>query len=269
MNAFYFPTGDKQKDSGLEIEFMLGTGATCSIINYRTFLESAQFRQPITVVRSKQKTKTYTGDIVPMIGHTTLSLSFHADGEHQFELLIWITETQTANLLWIELCRQYVSKLRFEIPAIELKNTANAICYCNMCLTKPYRFVSEIHTIRTPHQIHNDAKTSRVWKYSLEDKSICFPPGTTFIPHRHSVKSRLDFVNVPCTQSEKLSSYLDGKQQKPQITLNKGVIGYSSLVISDYDRPKYQIKDCIQMVNSILTENDQYNGCFLLYSTVP
>ena len=54
-----------------------------------------------------------------------------------------------------------------------------------------------------------------------------------------------------------------------QITLNKGVIGYSPLDISDYDRPKYQIKDCIQMVNSILTENDQYNECFLLHCTVP
>ena len=27
MNAFYFPTGDSQKDSGLVIEFMLNTGA--------------------------------------------------------------------------------------------------------------------------------------------------------------------------------------------------------------------------------------------------
>ena len=122
MNAFYFPTGDSQKDSGLEIDFMLDTGAACSIINYRTFLEIAQFRQPITLVRSKQKTKTYTGDIVPTIGHTTLSFSFDSDGEHQFELRIWITETQTSNLLGIEFCRQYVSKLLFEIPAIELSN---------------------------------------------------------------------------------------------------------------------------------------------------
>ena len=52
-------------------------------------------------------------------------------------------------------------------------------------------------------------------------------------------------------------------------TLNKGFIGYSSLDLSDYDRPNYQIKDCVQMVYSIFTENDQYNECFLLHSTVP
>ena len=34
---FYFATGDTQKNSGLEIEVMLDTGASSSIINYRTF----------------------------------------------------------------------------------------------------------------------------------------------------------------------------------------------------------------------------------------
>ena len=45
MNAFYYPTGDSQKVSELEIEFTLDTGAACSILNYRTCLENAQFRQ--------------------------------------------------------------------------------------------------------------------------------------------------------------------------------------------------------------------------------
>ena len=136
---------------------MLDTGGACSIIDYPTFLEIAEVRQPIIVVRSKQKTKTDTGDIVPMIGHTTLTFSFDSDGEHQFKLRIWITETQTSNLLGIEFCRQYVSKLHLKIPAKELKNKANAFCYGKMCSKKPYPFVSKKHTIRTPHQNHFDA----------------------------------------------------------------------------------------------------------------
>ena len=68
----------------------------------------------------------------------------------------------------------------------------------------------------------------------------------------------------------KLSPYLMENNRNHQITLNnKGVIGYSSLDISDRDKPKYQIRDCVRMVNSILTLNDQYNECFLLHSTVP
>ena len=248
---------------------MLDTGVACSIINYRTFLEIAQFRQPITVVRSKQKPKSYTGDIVTMIGHTTLSFSFDSDGEHHFELRIWIKETQTSNLLGIEFSRQYVSKLHIEIPAIELKKrrtlSVTVICVqLNVTLSSRRDTQSE-HFMRSIF----DAKTSRVWKHSSEDKSKRFLPGTTFVPHRHSVKSRLDFVNVLCTQSENYLTILLENNRNHQLTLNKGVIGYSSLDISDRDRPKYQIRDCVQIVNSIPTENDQYNECFLLHSTVP
>ena len=61
FNFFYFATGDTQKDSGLEIEFLLDTGASSSIINYRTFWEICQMQHPISVTRSTIQTKTYSG----------------------------------------------------------------------------------------------------------------------------------------------------------------------------------------------------------------
>ena len=61
FSVFYFATGDAQKDSGLEIDFMLDAGASCSIINYRTFWEISQFHHPIVVHRSNKLTKTYSG----------------------------------------------------------------------------------------------------------------------------------------------------------------------------------------------------------------
>ena len=48
----FFATGDTQKDSGLEIEFMLDTGASSSIIIYRTFGKICQTQHPISVTRS-------------------------------------------------------------------------------------------------------------------------------------------------------------------------------------------------------------------------
>ena len=73
FNFFYFATGDTQKDSGLEIEFLLATGASSSIISHRTFREICQNQNPITVKRSTTQTKTYSGQVVPMIGFTTIS----------------------------------------------------------------------------------------------------------------------------------------------------------------------------------------------------
>ena len=128
-----------------------------------------------------------------------------------------------------------------------------------MCSTKPYTFVSRTHTIKLHNQIHIDAKTSRVWIHTSEDRSKNFPPGTTFVPHRHSVKTGIDFVNILCTQSKTYLPILMENNKNHQITLNKRVIGYSSLDISHRDRLKCQVRDCVQMVNSILTQNNQYN----------
>ena len=76
-------------------------------------------------------------------------------------------------------------------------------------------------------------------------------------------------MKVLCTQSEQYLPILMENNKNHQITLDKGILGYSSLDILDFERPKYQIKDCVKMVDCILSENDQYNECFLLHSTLP
>ena len=78
---FYFATGDTQEGSGLEIEFMLDTGASCSIINYRTFWEVCQLQHPITIQESTKVTKTYWGQTVPMIGYANMTFSYDPEGQ--------------------------------------------------------------------------------------------------------------------------------------------------------------------------------------------
>ena len=85
---FFFSTGDTQKDSGLEFEFMLDTGVSCSIINNRTFWEICQLQHPITTQKSNKVTKTYSGQTVPMIGYATLIFSYDPDGQFIFPLTV-------------------------------------------------------------------------------------------------------------------------------------------------------------------------------------
>ena len=170
----------------------------------------------------------------------------------------------------IEFCRKCISKIHFVIiPPLELKDTPNAICYGSLCATKPYSYLSLIKAIWIPHQIHIDAKTSLVYKYRPEVEQINFVPGTTFIPHQKVAKSGLDFVNVLCTQSEKYITILMENNKNHQITLDKGTLGYSALDILDYERRKYQYKNSARMADCILSENDQYNECYLLHLTLP
>ena len=95
FNLFYFATRDSQKDSDLEIELMLDTETSSSIINYRTFWEICQTQHPITVKRSNTQTKTYSGQVVPMIGFATLTFSYDPDEQFSFPLTVWLTEMKT------------------------------------------------------------------------------------------------------------------------------------------------------------------------------
>ena len=92
-------------------------------MNYRTFWEIRQTQHPITVQRGTTQTKTYSGQVVPLIGFATLTFSYDPDGQFSFPLTVWITEMKTQNLLGMDFCQKQVSGIHFDIPDIELKKT--------------------------------------------------------------------------------------------------------------------------------------------------
>ena len=176
---------------------------------------------------------------------------------------------KTQTLLGMDFCQKQVSGIHFELPGIEPKEPPNTVCYGSLHQNKSYPFISRILTIRTPHNMHIEAKSARCWKYSPEDPHARFPPGSTFQPNRNAVATGLSFVNVLCTQSESKLPILMENNKNHRITLPKGRIGFLSLDISDKDEPRYQIRDPYELTNSILLTNEQYNDCSLLHSTIP
>ena len=269
LNIFYFATGDTQKDSGLENEFMLDTGASCSIINYRTFWEVCQLQHPITFQKSTGVTKTYSGQTVPMIGYATITFSHDPDGQLIFPLTVWITEMRTQNVLEIDFRQKQVSGVHFELPGIEIKNPSNQSARVVFIKTKPYPHSSQILTIRTPHTMYIDAKSARCWKYSPTDTHIHFPLGSIFQPNRNAVATGLSFIKTLCTRSESNLPILMENNKNLQITLPKGRIGFSSLDVDDQDERKYQIRSPYELANTIISTEERYIDFFLLHSTVP
>ena len=201
-NFFHFATGDTPEGSGLRNEFILDTGASSSIINYRTFWEICQIQHPITVKRSTTQTRTYSGQVKPLISLATLKFSYEPDGQFSFPLTVWITEMKTQNLLGVDFCQKQVSGIHFDLPVYELKEPPNTVCYGSLHRKKSYPFSSHILTIRTPHGMHIESKSARCWKYSPEDPHAHFLAGSTFHPNHNAVATGLSFAKVLCTQSE-------------------------------------------------------------------
>ena len=129
---------------------MLDTGASCSIINYRTFWEICQLQHPITIQKSTKVTKTYSGQMVPMIGYATIAFSYDPDGQFIFPLTVWITEMRTQILLGMDFSQKQISGIHFDLPGIEIKNPPKSICHGSFHQNKSYPHLSQILTIRTP-----------------------------------------------------------------------------------------------------------------------
>ena len=144
FNTFYFATGDAQKDDGREIELMLDRGASCSIINYRTFWEISQFQHPIIVQRSKKFTRTYSGKVVPTIGYATIEFSFDPNGEYSFPLTVWITEMKTQILLVMDFCQTQTSGIHFDLPGIELRHHPKNFCYESLHKNKLFSLLDQL-----------------------------------------------------------------------------------------------------------------------------
>ena len=129
--------------------------------------------------RSTTQRRTYSGQVVPMIGFATLTFSYDPDGQFSFPLTVWITEMKTQNLLGMDFCQKQVSGIHFDLPGIELEEPPNTVSYGSRHQIKSYPFFSQTPTKRTPHAMHIDAKSARCWKYSPEDPHAHFPPGST------------------------------------------------------------------------------------------
>ena len=257
-----------QKHTGLVIEFMLDTGASCSIVNYRTFWEIGQLQHPITIQESTKLIKTYSGETVPMVGYAPITVCYHPDGQFVFPFTVWITEMKTQNLLGMDFCQKLVSGIHFDLPGLEPKNPPNSICYSCFHQNKLYPNLSQILTIRLFYTMYIDAQSAHCWKYSPEDSQIHFPPGSTFQHNRQAVSTGLSFIITLCTRSEKNVPILMANNKNHQIKLPRGRIGCSSFDVLDQEEPKYQIRSPYHLKNAIIATDERYNDCFLLQSTI-
>ena len=193
FNIFYFATGDAQKNTELEFEFILDTGSSCSIINYRTFREISQFRHPVMVHRSKKLTKTFSSQVVPMISYATIEFSYDTNGEYSFPLAVSITEKRTQNLLEMDFYQNQASGYHFGLPCIELRQPPKTFCYGSLLQSKTFPYVYRILTVWLPYTMQIDATSARWWKYSPGDPKISLPSWINFSTQQGSCVHRSYF----------------------------------------------------------------------------
>ena len=78
---YYFTTKNINKSSGLEIEYLIDPGSTCTIINYPTFLDMQKMNPSLRIFSVINITRFYNGSQFHMLGHNTVKSNFDTDGK--------------------------------------------------------------------------------------------------------------------------------------------------------------------------------------------
>ena len=128
LNLYDFATGDIKNNSGLEVEFTIEPGSTCTIINYPTYPALLNLGQNLHIQNTNCDSKTYTGSSTKMLGYTTIQSSIETDGKYTVPHKVFVTKDQRQNIIGIDFCHLFLKALHFDIPAVELKTERNLMC---------------------------------------------------------------------------------------------------------------------------------------------
>ena len=117
------------KNSGLEIEFLLDTGTTCSIINYNTFKAISDVGQNVTVLETQTRKTAFNISEFRMLGSTILPLSLNLACKYEMKHKVWITHEHTTNMLGMHIFHLYCSSPNLKIPFLGLKTFQGSSMY--------------------------------------------------------------------------------------------------------------------------------------------
>ena len=90
INLYQHTVGDIKKHSGQETQFLLDTGATCSIINYRTFKELF-FLQKVKLHERESRTVAVNGQKLKLLGYIEITSSFDIEGSYNIDHHLWVS----------------------------------------------------------------------------------------------------------------------------------------------------------------------------------
>ena len=221
--CYYFRTVDINKNSGLEIKYVINPGSKCTTINYPIFLEKRKLNTSMRFFPAINITKSYNGSQIRMLGHTTVTSYFDTDGKYEANSYLWVTQEGMSNLIVIDFCHFFFKALYFDIPALEVKEHTVLFSYGTLDNEKQYSQVSEIKAIALSQLLCIQARSTYLYKHQNTD--LCYPKCTSFLAQK-TVKRELVFINTVCSQREKILPILMESHKNHPITLNKGITGY-------------------------------------------
>ena len=148
MNLYIHPVGDSNKHNGFETQFLVDTGATCSLINI-DFLQELKSLIDVKLIEFKQKTIAVNGERLKLLGYIHVPISFDIEGEYYTDFKTWVSEKNGCelNILGMDFLKFATKSIGIRTPKMKLKIYPNISITLSKYQTKSYRFVSKFEKV--------------------------------------------------------------------------------------------------------------------------
>ena len=257
----YQSVGDKNKNNGLETQFLLDTGASSSIINYHTYLELCKL-QHIEMKASKNHTLAVNGEKLKLLGQITFKTSFDIEGKYQVEVTTWVSAKDGCkpNLLGMDFLESTVKSIDLTAPKIDLKTYPEVAVTLSRYQTKSYPYISSYKIVTLDQHLPLAPKSTRV--ISIRPPNEFFRKGTSFVIGSELQAQGIYTYNVQCFRKEKELPIMLNNPQNNKVVIQKGPIGHTLEDIEIRQDPEFSVIDNVAFINHLMNSDTNWDQIF-------
>ena len=252
--------GDSNNHNGFESQFLVDTGATCSLINF-DFLQELKSLIDAKLIESKQKTIAVNGERLKLLGYIHVPILFDIEGKYYTDLETWVSEKNGCelNILGMDFLNFATKSIEFTTPKMNLKIYPNVSITLSKYQTKSYLFVSKFEKIVLNRPFELAPKSSRV--LTITPSNQFFKQGTSFIIDNRLQDKGIYTYNVYCVRKEKELPIMLNNPGDRKVTIDKGSIGYT-LEKSCQKTQKYTLIDNVAFLDVLKETETDFNHIF-------
>ena len=160
---FHLAVGDTNKNNGLSAQFLIDTGATCSIINCDTFEEIEKI-QPLVVMPLEKSPLAANGHAMPMKEKVMIQSAFDVEFSCVIEHTVYVSDSPEArmNFLGMDFLAKISELFNLRNPLLTLTAFPGKYVKLSPDLDEPFPYFPQVNSVELPQNITIAPYSTRV-----------------------------------------------------------------------------------------------------------
>ena len=204
IELFQDAVGDTNENNGLSTQFLIDTGATCSIINCDTFTAIEKI-QPLVVMPLEKSPLAAKGHAKPMKGKVVIQSAFDVEYSCVPEHTVYVSVSPEArrNLLGMDFLSKIGKFINLRNPMLILTIFPGKVVKLSPYLDKPFPYFSQVNSVELSQDLTIAPYSTRVLTLmAKEEEKHLFRKGTSFRLHKNIPDTGFFTYHVYCPHDE-------------------------------------------------------------------